>query len=275
METIEPVPGLPGATIRRVASLPSELPDSVAAGPHAFAKPGQLLAVVPGTGRFFARSGETIEFTVDEDADQGMVSLILNGTARGALIHQRGELPLHAATLVPQDGGKALAICGRSGAGKSTLAAELTRRGWNLVADDTTRVTWDGGAALAWPSRDSIKLWKDALDSAGVDPSGLERVLRDADKFYLQVKAVDRPVPLGSIIELTPDVEADQLSLGDMMALVSRNTYRPAQIGALGMEHEHVRIVARTVGVCRMWRVKGDRTRPVAEMAEGILRMIA
>jgi hypothetical protein len=274
MDVIEPVPGMPGATIRRVAELPEALPGAAAAGPHAYAKPGALLAVIPGTGRFFARQGDTIEFTVEDDADDGMVSLILNGTARGALIHQRGELPLHAATMLPPGGERALAVCGYSGAGKSTLAAELSRRGWTLVADDTTRVTVEDGIVTAWPSRDSIKLWRDALESANIDPQSLTRVARTFEKYYLQVRAVDRPVPLAWVVELTRDSDAADMSVGDRMALVSRNTYRPSQILPLGMQHEHVRIVARTAQACAMWRVIGNRTRSVQEMADSVERMV-
>lgn len=276
MEHPEPVPGLPGATMRRVAQLPSELPDGVAAGPHASARPGELLAVVPGTGRFLARDGSTIEFTTEDDADHGMVALLLNGTARGALIHQRGELPLHAATLVPPGGDAALAICGRSGAGKSTLAAELSRRGWMLVADDTTRVTWDGTQAIAWPSRDSIKLWKDALDAAGVEVAPLRRVARDMEKFYIHVASRNQPVRLSWIVELTADGHTEtSLSVGDRMALVSRNTYRPGQIRALGMQREHVRIVAQTAASCTMWRLPGDRSQPVSAIADAVEKTVA
>jgi len=276
MEPPEPVPGLPGATIRRVTQLPSELPDSVAAGPHSYAKPGELLAVVPGTGRFLARDGSIIEFTTDDDADHGLVALLLNGTARGALIHQRGELPLHAATLVPPGREEALAICGRSGAGKSTLAAELSRRGWTLVADDTTRVTWDGTQAIAWPSRDSIKLWKDALEAAGVAVEPLKRVARDLEKFYIHVASRNQPVRLSWVVELTPNVpQQGALSIGDKMALVSRNTYRPKQIIALGMQHEHVRIVAQTASACTMWRLPGDRSQSVGALADIVEEAVA
>lgn len=275
MNAPEPVPGLPGATIRRVTQLPSKLQGGVAAGPHALAKPGQLLLVWPGTGSFLARDGSTIEFTTDDGADHGLVALFLNGTARGALIHQRGELPLHAATLVPPGRDMALAICGRSGAGKSTLAAELSRRGWTLVADDTTRVTWDGRHPIAWPSRDSIKLWKDALEMARIDTATLKRVAKNMDKFYIHVASRDTPIRLGWIAELTQDDPGPGMSVGDKMALVSRHTYRPTQIMPLGVQREHVRIVAQTATACTMWRIASNRTQPVSALADRLEQAIA
>ncbi len=273
MDLQGPVPGMPGATIRRVANLPTELPDGKPAGSFAQAKPGHLLSVLPGVGAFSARDGTLIEFAHADDADQGALALHLGGTARGALIHQRGELPLHAATLVPPGGETALAICGASGAGKSTLAAELCRRGWALVADDTTRVTWDGTHPVAWPSRDTIKLWKDACDAAGLDIADLRRVMNGLDKFYVRVAARDKPVRLGTIVELSPSGGADSLSAGDKMALVSRNTYRPAQILPLGIQRQHVRIVAQTAAACALFRFPGDQTMSVSALADMVERL--
>ncbi|HWD28776.1 MAG TPA: hypothetical protein VG387_16510 [Rhizomicrobium sp.] len=267
----QPVPGIPGAVMRQVDHVSDELPGGLPAGPRMFAKPGQLLLAQPGIGRFLSTDGGLIEFSVDEAADEGMVTLLLHGTARGALIHQRGELPFHACTLVPPGGGRAIAICGRSGAGKSTLGAELSRRGWRLVADDTTRVTWQNDHPLAWPSRDSIKLWKDACESAGIDVSKLERVAQALEKFYIHVASVNEPVRLGTIIELTPDgADKPALSAGDKMALVSRHTYRPSNIRPLGMQAQHVRIVAQTAAACRVLRLPSDRSKSVREMADAV-----
>jgi hypothetical protein len=267
MMATEQVPGIPGATISLVDNLPVELPGGEHAGPRIQAKPGQLLVVQPGAGVFLAQDGDRIEFTLDADADPGVVALILNGTARGALIHQRGELPLHAATLVPPGGDRAVAICGQSGAGKSTLAAELSRRGWILVADDTTRVTWNDTHPLAWPSRDSIKLWRDACETAGIDTADLERVMDNMEKFYVRVPALDYPVRLGAIVELSRDGERNCLSAGDKMALVSRNTYRLDHIRPLGVQGAHVRIVSQVASACTVFRFTGDKSLSANELA--------
>jgi hypothetical protein len=264
----QPVPGIPGAVMRQVEHVPDELPDGMPAGPRMQAKPGQLLLTQPGVGRFLSSDGGLIEFAVEEAADRGMVALLLHGTARGALIHQRGELPFHACTLVPPGGRHAIAICGRSGAGKSTLGAELSRRGWILVADDTTRVTWNNDHPLAWPSRDSIKLWQDACEAAGIDTSKLERVAKQLEKFYIHVASVSEPVRLDTIIELASDDVEKPLSVGDKMALVSRHTYRPSNIRPLGMQKEHVRIVAQTSATCRVLRLPNDRSKTPREMAD-------
>src|SRR5687767_37791 len=60
--------------------------------------------------------------------------LYLLGSAFGALLHQRGLLPLHANAV--EIDGKAVAFMGASGEGKSTLAAWFHDRGFNIIADD-------------------------------------------------------------------------------------------------------------------------------------------
>ena len=69
------------------------------------------------------------------------VRLFLLGSAMGALLHQRGLLPLH--TNAVEVGGRAFAFMGKSGAGKSTLAAWFHDRGFRIVADDVCVVGFD------------------------------------------------------------------------------------------------------------------------------------
>ncbi|MEI9886394.1 MAG: hypothetical protein WDN08_07795 [Rhizomicrobium sp.] len=214
-----------------MANLPTELPDGKPAGSFAQAKPGHLLSVLPGVGAFSARDGTLIEFAHADDADQGALALHLGGTARGGADPSARRIAVACrdpGAAGRRDGAGDLRRVGRRQS--QTLAAELCRRGWALVADDTTRVTWDGTHPVAWPSRDTIKLWKDACDAAGLDIADLRRVMNGLDKFYVRVAARDKPVRLGTIVELSPSGGADSLSAGDKMALVSRNTYRPAQI---------------------------------------------
>lgn len=269
-----PVPGIPGAAIRHVESLPAHLPGALPAGQFAHAKPGQLLLDVPRLARFLVRDGTSIEVAVEPNADPGAVMLLLNGSARGALIHQRGELPLHAATLVPPGGDAALAICGVSGAGKSTLAIELSRRGWVLVADDTTRVVWNGTHAQAWPSRDSIKLWLDACKANNLDVSGLERVARSMDKYYLRVPARDEPIRLAAVIELLVNSDGTEpraaMSAAERMSVLARHTYRQAYVRPLGRQADFARMAVQLTGACHIMQLAGARARSTTELADAV-----
>ncbi len=271
MQLEGPVPGIPGASIQRVESLPDTLAGGLPAGPHARAIPGEVLIDWPGAGRYRVTGGNLIEFAPAADAIPGAVMLHLNGTARGALIHQRGELPLHAASLIPPGGDAAIAICGFSGAGKSTLAATLSRRGWTLLADDATRVTWDGEAPLAWPSRDRIKLWGEACTRFGIDSAGLDRVQEGADKYYLPVPFSAEPVRLAMVAELARE---GGLPTGPVTSPVARvavlaaQTCRPEQVRPLGCLQQHMRILSRVAGACRIVRLEGARQASPDELAD-------
>ncbi|MDF2114889.1 hypothetical protein PY365_04850 [Roseiarcaceae bacterium H3SJ34-1] len=267
MAFFAPVPGIPGAATYRVESLPADIVGGDVLNDYIQAKPGELLFSIPGIARFRVRNGDTIEYWEEDGADPGLVQLYLHGTARGALIHQRGELPFHAATLVPPGQETALAICGPSGAGKSTLAAELVRRGWILVADDTTRVTSQDGQLLAWPSRDTIKLWKDACEAAQIEVSEADRVAKDMNKYYVRAPSTDWPVPLGSVVELIPDAGGAPLGVGAKLALLTRNTYRLAQIKPLAVELHHVRMVSQIATRCRIIQLP-SKGLPVTELAD-------
>jgi len=266
------VPGIPGALVRDVASLPDRLEGGRPAGHHAEAKSGEFLMVMPEVGRFRVRGGTTIEVALENGADPGSVRLLLNGTARGALIHQRGELPLHAASLAPPDGGAAVAVCGASGFGKSTLAVELSRRGWKLLADDTTRVTWNGGRAVAWPSREFIKLWRDACETLAVDTASIERVSASLDKYYVPVPAQAEPCALGCVFEITADgiAPGPVLSAGERMALLTRHTYRPKQIPPLGVAANYARLLAKVASATRLFRLGPSRSQTPAAFADRI-----
>ena len=98
--------GVPGATIREVPFISDVLAGAVPAGEFSVARPGALLRVIPGLARFLVRDGLTIDVAIEPGADRDEVQEFLDGAVLGALIHQRGELPLHAATLVPPGAGR-------------------------------------------------------------------------------------------------------------------------------------------------------------------------
>ena len=72
----------------------------------------------------------------------------------------RGRTVLHASVVKGPRGAEA--FLGETGAGKSTLAAALVKQGWQLLADDILRVTWNKNTPLAWPSYPGLRLWPDA-----------------------------------------------------------------------------------------------------------------
>jgi hypothetical protein len=122
-------------------------------------------------GRFRVSRGQRILVDAREGATDADLRPYLLGTVMGALCHQRGLLPLHAAAVIA-DGG-AVAFAGPSGAGKSTLAAEFHGRGYDVLSDDLLAVEIDpDGAPKALPGAARIRLRTGTpglVGAAGVD----------------------------------------------------------------------------------------------------------
>jgi hypothetical protein len=224
---------------------------------------------VPGVARYLVRGGVTVDVAPFSGADPGAVSLFAQQEARAALIHQRGELPLHACTLLAP-GGTAIAICGHSAIGKSTLAAEMSRRGWLLVADGVTRVTMSPAGPIAWPSDRSVKLWKDAFQTMGIDPTGLQRVRQGMDRFYFDCSPVSSPVPLMQIAKFSMSpiagLEIVKLPTATRQTVFAEYVYKPRLGGqAAG---EGAQLLAHLVANARPYLLRGARLRPIVEIAE-------
>src|SRR5215213_168075 len=115
--------------------------DAPESAPGLSARDGGLLLTVADAGRFLISQGRTIRVEALNGVDPRNVRLFLLGSAFGALLHQRGLLPLHANAI--EVDGTAVAFMGASGAGKSTLAAWFHDRGYRIIADDVCVVRFD------------------------------------------------------------------------------------------------------------------------------------
>ncbi len=146
----------------------------------------EFLLRIDNVARYYVADGRRITIDVDSagQAPASDLRLWLLGSAFGALLHQRGLLPLHVSAVKAPGG--AWAFTGESGEGKSTMAAFLHRRfGWPLVSDDVSVVTASDGQSMVHPGPRKLKLWQDALET--LDFAGCEAVrdLSNTDKFQL------------------------------------------------------------------------------------------
>jgi hypothetical protein len=238
------VPGVPGAEIREVPWLAETLDGAVRAGGYSVARRGALLQTVPQVGRFLTTDGELIEFVRETGADPLAVEQFLSGSARAALIHQRGGLPLHAACLVHPEEEFAVAIAGHSGAGKSTLAAELVGRGWLLLGDDVTPLYGGPGPVMAWPSKGVLKLWRDACEHLSIDADSLTALPGERDKYLFPVAGRIEPFRLGHIFLLQRGIEASVVSVEGpaRLAALRTYTYKPNYLAGLECVESHFKI---------------------------------
>jgi hypothetical protein len=187
-----------GLRLRSELNLPELFPATGAGAPDVFIRVGQihgrpgsfgftqdgdaLLLTVPQIARFWLRAGWDIVVELAPGAPERNVRLYLLGSAFGALLHQRGSLPLHA-NAVEVDG-RAIAFMGASGAGKSTLAAWFHDHGHKVIADDICVVGSDSeGVPHVAPGLPRLRLWKEALEASGRDAGDYDRAWEGSDEW--------------------------------------------------------------------------------------------
>ncbi|MDB5674883.1 MAG: Serine kinase [Sphingomonas bacterium] len=153
---------------------------------------GRVRFGVAGVADFLVQDGRRITIAPARDADTPDVRLFLLGGGFGYLCHQRGILPLHAATV--DIDGEAVSFAGHSGAGKSTLADAFARRGHRVLSDDVSPVDTARGVVL--PSLRRVRLWSDSLEHAGWDATGMERCREGLEKFSRSLHGTARAEPL-------------------------------------------------------------------------------
>ena len=206
-----------------------------------------LVLAIPDVGRYRIHGGRNILVDADPGVPDRNLRLFLLGSAFGALLHQRGLLPLHANAV--EIDGKAFAFMGESGAGKSTLAAWFHDRGHRVISDDVCVVGFDAeGRAFAAPGLPRLRLWREALELMGREASGYHRSYVQAseefDKFDVPIalgNATTDNMPLAGLYLLE---RADQLSLTRLDGVeaadaVFANTYRGAYVAAAGNQRDH------------------------------------
>jgi hypothetical protein len=249
-------------------------------GAYSVQADGTLLNL-PGTARMLLREGREIVIDAPEASDRKIRTYLL-GSAFGALLHQRGLMPLHANAI--DIGGKAVAFAGHSGAGKSTLAAWFHDRGYEVLADDVCVIGWEGDMPVVQPGIPRLRLWREALEATGRSLADYERSFEDTDKYDVPtVRRARKPLRLDKIYFL--QVASDKASgptisalpgTGGVAELVS-NTYRGAYLAMIGRTGEHlmqcVRI-AREVPLFRAereWGLEGfdEQARRLEEHAIG------
>jgi len=245
---------------------------------------GATLLRVEKVGRFLIRDGAEILVDPEPQATERNVRLFLLGSAFGALLHQRGLMPLHANAVV--EDGCAFAFCGHSGAGKSTMAAWFHDRGYPILADDVCVLGFDAdGKAIALPGVPRLRLWREALEEFGRTADDYQRSFEDLDKYDVPIataaEAAD-PVPLAAIYLLAraddgaAEGRIERLTgVAAVDALVS-NTYRGLYLETIGGTGPHLATcvrLARSVPVFRATRAWGfDRFDAEAERLQAHAR---
>lgn len=139
---------------------------------------------VYNVANFRVTNGEKIQIRpYDGKCDPESISLFLNGSILGVVLHQRGILPLHGSSFDYLD--KGIMICGRSGVGKSSVAMAFCQNGAKFITDDISPVKVSEHETFIIPIRSRVKLWDDTLRKLNIENNDLSRIRPGFDKFYL------------------------------------------------------------------------------------------
>jgi len=190
-------------------------------------------------GKFLIRDGREIIVDPDPIVDERTLRLIIEGPALGVILHQRGQLPLHAAAV--EIDGKVVALMGGVGAGKSALAAALYKRGHLFVTDDVTAVQPDvGDIPVISPGFPRLKLWPEVISALGDNPENLPRIEPGTEKrsYRISDRFSQKTLPLTRIYLLTENPDHGILPLAPQRALLElmRHSYRASLLKWIGAE---------------------------------------
>jgi hypothetical protein len=180
-----------------------------------------------------------------EGASDRNIRLFLLGSAFGAIVHQRGLLPLHANAI--EVDGRAIAFMGHSGAGKSTMAAWFLDRGHRILADDVCVVVPDENSVpRAYPGIPRLRLWREALERSGRTTDGFELAFDEDDKWNVPTprQSEGGPIPLAAVYLLgkAEGGTAQIAPLGGVEAVnaLVANTYRGGYLAKMGGTRRHL-----------------------------------
>jgi hypothetical protein len=190
-------------------------------------QPGFFQLDVPGVARYRVEEGKRVFIEPLANASPEKVRLFLLGSTMGALLYQRGLLPLHGSAVETQWGG--MIFVGAQGSGKSTLAAEFHRCGYRVLSDDVCAVESTPQDMRILPALTQFRLCANAYEQFGTSAEAYF----DVDKFAVPMgeRYCPDPVTLRAIhILYDENVELPRFEVVrglDRVRRLFENLYRP------------------------------------------------
>lgn len=218
-----------------------------------------LLFAVDGVARYRIVGGGEIIVDPAPGAPHRNVRLFLLGSAFGALLHQRGILPLHANAI--DLGGEAIAFMGKSGSGKSTLAAWFHDRGYPILTDDVCAISFGAnGRSYVAPGLPRLRLWREAVEATGRDPKLYERSYAGDsphEKFDVpiaRIAKVETPLSIVYLLERGDTFNIAELTGVEAARVLFENTYRGGFLRSTGTADKHWAAIMQLMQGVRVFR---------------------
>lgn len=235
-------------SIRRGTVFSGGLPEARVSRAFAQVADNRVWLDVSNIARFLIEDGQRITVEPYPGADEDSIRLYLLGSGLGAILHQRGNLVLHANAV--RVGDAAVLFAGTSGAGKSTTAAVFHQKGFPVIADDVVAVNHEGCVIGGFPQ---IKLWEDALHHLKIDKDGLDLIRHQMKKYSYPIDPhTDDHLPVKAVYFLASrnEHEEHQFEFHPLEGIaqfnhLKRHTYRPNFMEGLGLKPHHLKVAGR------------------------------
>ena len=238
---------------------------------HFIIQPEFFYLTVQDVARYLVSGGSRIVVEPRPKAKPDAINTFLLGSCCGALLFQRGLLPLHGSAVATQTG--AVLILGESGAGKSTLAANLNRHGFPLVSDDVCAIDC-AAEPVIFPAYPQMKLTRqsaEALAMASGDFSVYE------EKFHLRNPSFyPKPLPLVAIYLLAKSETGEQaterqLRGTEKFVLLRNNVYRDFYIPEMKLDAQAFQQCAAISARCAVFQLNRPAARPTFDILAGFI----
>lgn len=218
--------------------------------------------------KYCVNNGNCITVEPYKNADMGTIKAYLMGTGMGVLLIQREMTAIHGSS-IDMDGYTVI-FTGECGAGKSTLSSALRKKGYGILADDLSVVTFsDEHIPVVQPAFPQQRLCRDTAERLGYDLSTLSLACIGEDKLVVNTGESFRTnaLPLKAIIEIraekTESVKLIKITGIDRIRYIKRNIYcilLYEKIGlSLGYIQQYINL-AKNVKVYSLIRPAGQFT---------------
>lgn len=185
-------------------------------------------------GTFLIKQGREIIVEPDPNTDQALVFSCLLGRVMAILMHQRGNLVLHASSL--EIGGRAVGIGAHSGTGKSTFAAYLATRGHGYLTDDMIPLkTEDGAGPQVYPGFPLAKLHPETAAALNIPAERITPISAEMDKKFVSFPPREDPMqayPLHALYILNEGPEVSLTRMPVQQAVMELVTHSFSRIFA-------------------------------------------
>ena len=170
--------------------------------------PQVFLLKIEGIANYLVEAGKTIVIELAQEEQLDEMRLFCLSNAFAALLHQRGQIPLHAAAFIHEN--ELILIMGESGAGKSTALAAMINKGYDPFTDDVCIPYYDNQSRswYAFSSYPMMKYWSDTFTKIKIGKADEGRKLRTAfDKYgvFFHEKFIAEALKIKLIILLDKD----------------------------------------------------------------------